>query len=371
MAAALARRKKPVREGAPPAGPGGIFAVPSRRVVCACFWVAAADSAAVKAAVELELEVRGLMAVSPDFLKLIRTWPEGDRTLVSLPIFGNILPEESGGAVDFEAAPHLLELEPDALSLWPEAGDVVAAFTRGTRVVYWTTFARENLHEELELARLQLEALEMLPPRSGKIVLHPALELLTGELEAGGTRTVMVRSDWLPSRRHAQFGWKPEGVRSAEAKAGRTKKQRSLVLLAAGAYLALVLAAIGYLAWLKSENYFLKREEAVLAEQMVDLRPLVVEWQQIAPSAEPERFPLEILHQVVKSMPAEGIRLTVYDVAAGTISIEGEAASASLASQFYDAITENTELKQVEWEMPPPALQPNSTARFRIKGVVL
>ena len=80
-------------------------------------------------------------------------------------------------------------------------------------------------------------------------------------------------------------------------------------------------------------------------------------------------YPLETLHTVVNSMGPAGARLTVFEMSPDKILVEGEAANVSVATELFKALQGSHEAADITWEMPPPALQANSTARFIINGV--
>ncbi len=77
---------------------------------------------------------------------------------------------------------------------------------------------------------------------------------------------------------------------------------------------------------------------------------------------------MEILRQVVESLPPQGIRLTIFDVAPERITVEGEAISASHATKYFETVSQQAGMADIDWQMPPPALLPNNTARFQIVG---
>ncbi|MEI6337374.1 MAG: hypothetical protein WCQ57_02175 [Verrucomicrobiota bacterium] len=352
-----------------------ILAMPARLVMAAPIWVDSTDPEVVKTSIALEWEVRGWLPRKKSMNAVCSRQTEaGGKTLVIGTIFpaGVLAPYAGKDFARYEASPFLVEPVEDAVALWREGDDLVAVFTRGREVVYWATLDWPShsspIRNWLEMLCLHLTASGVLESRPRRVVLDTALENheLTGLLP-GVPQEI---SSFPPSLKNAGFAWKPESARETERKADSTRKTRRVVLALAAAYLVLALAAGLHLGWLALQSRFLQNQITQLAAATSEFQPVVREWRIIGPGAETGCFPLEVLHHVVRTMPPAGICLTIYDTAEGRVTIEGEAVSASLASQFFAAVTRDKDLRHMNWQMPTPALLPNSAARFQLTGVI-
>jgi len=352
-----------------------ILAVPARLVMAAPIWVDSTDPEVVKTSVELELEVRGWLP-RKKFADAIysRKLATDGKTLVICAIFPAEVPEPLAGKgfARYEASPFLVEPVEDGVALWREGDDLVAVFTTGRRVVYWATLdwpaTSRQVRHWLEALVLHLTASHVLAASPRRVVLAAALTQsdLTDLIPGVPQET----SAFPASLEHANFEWKPESARVLERKSDSVRKTRRLALALAAVYLAFALIAGLHLGWLGLKSALLQKQIAQLEATTGEFQPAVREWRLIGPGAESDNFPLEILHHVVRNMPPGGIRLTVYDTAEGRVTIEGEALSASLASQFFAAISKDQDLQRMNWQMPTPALLPNSAARFQLTGLL-
>jgi len=351
-----------------------ILAVPARHVVALPLWVDSTDAQFVRESLDLELEVRGLLGrKKPEEVVSTRMLVVKDRTLVICAIFPTEAPEPPSGALfqSYDASPFLIAPEPNAVTLWREGPDLVALFTRERQPVYWATLDWPAGHGPiagwLQLLITQLVSTGLLAAAPEKLVLDEGLRLENlGGLLPGAIEKF---SALPPSLEGARFSWKPEGVRSREQKAAASEKMRGGLLALAGAYVLIAVLAVVYLVWLGLHAGQLRHDIAQLEAQTDAFQPTVREWQMVGPGAEADFFPLEILYRVVQHLPDKGVRLTIYEANAGRITIEGDAASAMLASQFYRALSEDRNLFALNWQMPTPALLPNNAAHFQLTGV--
>ncbi len=352
-----------------------ILALPARLVMAAPIWVNSTDPEVVQTSIALELEVRGwLPRKKTTDAVCSRKIEAGGKTLVVAAIFPAEAPAPYSGTdfARYEASPFLVEPGENGVALWREGDDLVAVFSRGTAVVYWATLdwpaSPAQIRIWLEMLSLQLIATKILETAPRRIVLDPAL----GDLDLTGHFPGAPRENasFPPTLKNADFAWKPETTREIERKADSTRKTRQIALALAAVYLVFALAAGLHLGWLAWKSRLLQNQIAALEAATSEFQPVVREWRFIGPGAESANFPLEILHHVVRNLPASGIRLTIYDTTDGRVTIEGEAVSATLASQFFSAMTNDGDLQRMNWQMPTPALLPNNAARFQLTGAL-
>jgi hypothetical protein len=357
---------------------GAICAVPARMVLSACFWVEATEPEIVEEMAGLEIEVRGLggrerMNSDAAIRILLR---EKTRTLVRAVVFPSDWPEELAGLPgrQYEPSPGLAVLADQSVHLWREGDDLVAAVTwRGQLVcwetMHWSTDPRETagwLRCFLLQLKNEADITDDLRVRSWNTDIPSSFEDLSPApplSEKDRSEGPLVR---LPEEASA---WLPPIRRQAEA-AGRRRK--SLVVTLAGIALiilgALVLA--GGLYWKGCrEIRDLDARIAVAEREAVPYREAAEQWRRIEAAVDHRHFPVEILHHLVAAMPASGVRLTVFESSPENILVEGEAQNVSAATEFFANVRGSEGLQTLSWEMPPPSLQANNTARFVINGV--
>lgn len=355
-----------------------ILAVPARLVVSAALWVPTVEAAELDDAVRLELELSGLPAPKSGTSSIcLRTIAEENgRSLVTASVFPTDLPASLSGLNyrHFEATPHLLELPPNAATFWREEEDLVLCITRGSDVAIWETMHADASDTEIslwiQLMTTQLQA-EAVIPRW--LEWHDPNGVLTGRnilLPSGSTwiksDVMLLRPRW-PSKLAV---WQPPSALQVIDKTLRAKKIRQLVYASAAAYLTLLIIALGYIGIMKFQAMQAGNERDRLAAEVDTFAPVSRAWQLVSSTVETEQYPLEILHYLVANMPESGIRLTSLSMTDNEVLVEGEAASVTLASRFFASIEDDKDFVHVKWEMPPPSLLPNSTARFQMRGTI-
>src|SRR5260370_37413351 len=80
------------------------------------------------------------------------------------------------------------------------------------------------------------------------------------------------------------------------------------------------------------------------------------EWKEVEWAVDPQLYPVEILYQVAALIPAQGMRLTAFEIAKGKLSIRGEASGAAAAFKLAEDIKASPSLKLLQWQMPSPSL---------------
>ncbi|PTX95870.1 hypothetical protein DB345_08655 [Spartobacteria bacterium LR76] len=353
------------------AGEGDLFAVPARQVVAVPLWLDSDDPAVVDASVLLEMEVRGFASEGalPD-AAVRQITKENGRTLVVVavfpPDFEKRFPDVAAQRYEVSAA--LLPLDEDSLTVWREGGEFVAAYTRGRTLVYWTTWDAAATGREVQTwlrsATLGLLASGVITRRPVHVVVDDGLSVS----DLGFDFIPVVRPLGPPVPDAAQCGWRPASAIEAERrKLGRARFRR-IGLAVAVAYALIAAVAGGYLAWLHVQAARLSADVDSLQAEAAQIQPIIRQWQSVGSSIDSRRFPLEILRQVVESLPPQGIRLTIFDVTPERITVEGEAISASHATRYFETVSHQGGMTDIDWQMPPPALLPNNTARFQIVG---
>lgn len=353
-----------------------VLALPARVVVSAALWVPTTDATELTEAARMELELGGLLTAkaSESSVNLRPIAEENDRTLVAAAIFPTDLPAGLAGLKfrHFDASPLLVRLPANAATVWQEGDDLVICVTRGSEIANWETIDAEASDAEitlwLQLVTCQLQAEKVI---SQWLEWHDP----TGVL-ASRDITLPEAAKWAntgdsfppPVWPGKLAEWQPPSAIAVIDHVQRVRKIRQLVYAVAAAYVVLLAVALGYLGFLKFQALTAERDRDLLLAEVQSFEPVSRAWQLIASTVESEQFPLEILHHLVINMPPSGIRLTNLTMADGEIQVEGEASSVTLASGFFASIEADDDFRHVQWEMAPPSLLPNSTARFQMRG---
>lgn len=357
-----------------------ILAVPARLAVAVPLWIDSTDAAIVDETARLELDVRGLLGRRSGAEAVLRTVAtEGERTLVLSTVFPADLPESVPVALfdRYEASPFLRPLAADALTIWREGGDLVAAVTRGATVIYWETLGWTDDAREIS-AWLKLMVLQL---RSEQVVgaeltlcnelpgfKEDVLQVPVGVRLGGRDGGVGSGDEIKPTLVGAVFQWRPPAAVAADLAAVRRRRMRQVAMAGAAAYAGIAVVVLAYLGFRHVQIAGLKGRAEALAEEVGRFEPVARQWRQVGPTAEAEFYPLEILYQTVKHLPADGVRMTLFDIDGGRVLVEGDASPSRLAAPFFEALTSDPELAGFSWNMANPGLRPDGSARFQIQG---
>lgn len=352
-------------------------AIPARKVLSVPFWVEAADAGTAREIALLEVEMKGYAAgerIAADVDIRILRQCDG-RALVLAVIY------PGDDALDFPAekprrfvpSPMAAVLGGTMVHLWKELDDLVAVVVWHDEIVCWETLpaatAQNEVRSWLECLMLQL---------TGEIGFDAPFLLKEWHPVFDEPPEIFTREPMLseedrrngPSVRVSlpAFDWLPGSLRRAR----ETGRKQRAVVRAASAVLGLVLAALLAAAALSLQingriRDIDRRTEAMEIE-IAPLREVAARWNAVEASVDDRFHPLEILRGIVTAMPESGIRLTVFEMSSERVLVEGEADNVRSASAFFQAV-EAMPATGLAWEMPPPSLQPNNTARFAITGV--
>jgi hypothetical protein len=350
-----------------------IHAVPARRVIATPLWIEGADAALAPETVKLELEVRGLLPRAQAMGgTVVRLLPQENRQLAVVATFPPELPEENSLADAYDVSPFLLDLPSDAVTLWREGDDLVAAFTRGEAVVYWETIDRSVPAEELQTwlgvlnLRLRGEAIiDRVPKVVSWVEGLPAARIAPAGCEATG-----AAPDSRPSLKHARFEWKPVSAQQADLQRLRREQIKRVVLIVAAIYVVIAAGFTLYFGALRWKISRLANETTQLKAEVEKFQPIARDWTMIAPTVEPEQYPLEILSGVVTGMPPQGIRLIRFKIEGGAVGVEGEADTFQMATDFYNALATAEGFRGFNLQSDTPQMKANNAASFNIHGAI-
>jgi len=342
------------------------FAVPARQVLATPLWIEGADASTAPEAAKLELEVRGLLPRAQGMEGVsMRLLTEGTRTLAVAAVFPPELSDTvpAPEADRYDASPRLLDLAADTVTLWREGEDYVAAFTRGENVVYWETIDRsvgaDEIRSWLQIITLRLQGegvLAALP----KVVSW--IEGLPAErIAPSGSPTSAESVAAPPSFKSACFDWKPQSAVQAAVQRQQRERIRNIILGVAAFYVVIVAGLVIYAGIQHWRAGHIAAETARLRGEVDSFQPTMKQWAFVGPTADPSQYPIELLGAVISAMPADGIRLTKFDISEGKLTIDGEANAYTMASDFYDRLAAAPALKGITWENQNPSVESNTT----------
>ena len=351
-------------------------ALPASMVLVLARWLQTTDDSLLPGMVQVLLERQGLTPREEGGKSFSRrtVCREENRTLVAIRLLGNQIPEGlcQPQVERFEIAADLQPLTQDGLTLWREAGRLVAAFSRAGSLVHLQSFHEGVLSQsiaiELLCTKLQLETEEILTPETGVFLLGSfsaeesvLLEAILGTI----SQTSLATSPILPV---LESGLTPPLVEVQRKKIqGRQRLERILLSIAA-IYGLLLLGLILNVAWLTFNNQNLRKKIAADEPTVTSIRSTDARWKAIEAAINPAIYPVEVLFQSSALLPEDGVRFTLFEENDNRVTIRGEANSAAAAFKLVEAIKAKPELNYFDWEMPKPNILPNDKAEFQIKG---
>ncbi len=302
----------------------------------------------------------------------------GGQAILSVDVLAEPFPEKlaATNAQDYTAALRLTELPPDQIVILEEQGDLVLAASHRGNLYHSHIFAQapasdELLALEITLAKLAIETdLGEGCINSISIVsdaLDPALARhLTHSLGMPVTHVTSL----APKAELDTHGWTkllPAAVRTAQSAAAARSKLIRWTLLGCGLIVSLLFLAYAYLVSLERHAADIEQQVELIREPAEAVRETAERWKSYAPAVDSQRYPMFLLAEVTRLMPATGIVIRKFEVKGGEIEIRGEARDAQLAFQFIEDFKKNKVLSRYIWTNPRPEVK-GTTATFRAQG---
>jgi hypothetical protein len=351
-----------------------MLALPSRSVLAVPLWVATQGDAADLA--ELELTSRHLLRKSAEVYALPLLEDAGRSLVLALAaVDDDAAMEYMPRARVFEFSARLIDPSGADIVVWRELGDLCFAVYRDAECVFFTSTGESSpgpaFCGAVVRTVLQLRA-------EGVTTRMPALLRLVGGFskEDGASLGEALRLDWeleevhsAPVLSETASGVAPPTGREAIHKRGRLHK---LALFAAGG-----LAAYGLLLFLVASDLVWRRIQLhQLQEELEEIQPaatagqlLVTQWRQIQSSVDPNSFAIDQLAAVASEIPSEQVRLTLFNLERGRLTIAGEAADVSQAYEFFERVKKAPLLQSYDWTSRQPQLAGRNKVRFEMEGL--
>jgi hypothetical protein len=256
-----------------------------------------------------------------------------------------------------------------ALLIYPEGEAVVCVITEEGKLSFTRTLdGADPAQLKRDLPQLALSAeLQGINTASPKILLDESLYGLRNTVPGIFSTTADLIAVELPPAASG-LNLLPEAWRQRRAQIARKGEWRKRLLLAGGAYAALLFLFIAYVIILKLQIGRLDRRIQRDAPRTEFVKATDTRWRALAPAIDPHYYPIEILVHIFDSLPSADVRITNFSQSARQISVEGEANSAALAYQFADKVKKNPDLQTFQFDMAAPRILPNDHAQFRLEG---
>lgn len=259
--------------------------------------------------------------------------------------------------------------EGTVLFIYQEPDAVICAISEEGKVTFTRTLDGADpaqLHRDLPQLALSAE-LQGINTAFPSIFLDESLhELRTTVQDLFATRADLIAVEAPPAK--SGLNLLPESWRQRRAQLVRLVEWRKRLLWAGGAYAALFLLLLAYLAVLKFQIGRIERGVARNAPKIEFVKNAEARWKALAPAIDRHYYPIDVLLNLSNSLPSADVRITAFNQSARQISVDGEANSAALAYQFADKVKKNAELKTFQFEMAAPRILPNDHAQFRLEG---
>jgi hypothetical protein len=339
-------------------------------------WVATGDRALVPEIVELQLEQQGLIQrngkrSAPD-IRVLET--QTDKSLALATVLLQELDPELAfeSAIRFEPAGFTLPLPQDRLCIWREQGRIATAVTRGRNPVHLQILGEREIGPEMihevRCALLHLEMQHLCQSLLGIVLWGDFSDEEVQQLQKGWELRVSREAFPPPIFPATPSKLLPSEVEVLHARRARRRRIQRLLLAGAAVYLAAIAALVGYIGWQKFQLSQMRKQLATEFPTVQAIQATADEWKKVEWAVDPQLYPVEILYQVAALIPAQGMRLTAFEIVKGKLSIRGEASGAAAAFKLAEDIKASPSFKLFQWQMRSPSLRPDGRAEFTIEG---
>ncbi|MBU3664783.1 MAG: hypothetical protein FGM15_02725 [Chthoniobacterales bacterium] len=357
---------------------GALIAIPVRRVFSLSFWAPSGDPAIFPDLVFTQLELRGLAGRSRD--ETAFAWSQvaasGDEALLHAVVLPAHLAPGCwhGEATEYAVSPGCLPLPADSVTVWKEEGVWVAAVTRGDHVVHFQSLTSPQpsgaMALEVWTMVASLEAGGMTAAVRGVRLLYEGGRPDLRDWPSGGFLPVELAELPPPVRPSEPLKCIPLPVRDAQQAKKAAARTRKIVLAAAAAYFVLMLALVADMFWLQWRARSLRASIDREAGDVAAVQAAMDRWDSLLTAIDRSRYPLEILYQVVRLLPEDGVRLVSFNMDLDRVSIAGEASQIQQAQKFQEDVSKSPELAELyRWDAQQPKLIGTGSARFQVDGV--
>lgn len=375
------------------------IALPTRNLITVPFRFQEVDASRREAMAQLELEAAGFGQETSDTSNF-EFWNLGqdDRDQRSVgfiqvaPLPADIL--EDGIDAKFAPSVAFHHLEPGTAKIWREAGAWVLAIPHDSgSPLYCQALAARDLDADaaaeircilasLELGGLtpNIQSLAIVPPppppavevlgENGEVVeAPPAPRPLFGEaFQDALDFPVTLHQEPPPTLPEHESRLIPAPV----VKQRQDRQQRRMILMGALAFTFVLIAALGaFAARVALRQHSVAREAErldAIEPELVTIRDAQAAWDDMRYAISPDLYPIETLHQLVKILPAENIRITRFEIREDGMVLDGEATSLGHGIDFREKLISHEAFKRWTWDFPNPTNLNDGRATFHAEA---
>ena len=156
-------------------------------------------------------------------------------------------------------------------------------------------------------------------------------------------------------------------VETAQTDAASRSQLIRWTMLGSGLVVSLIFLAYAYLVSLERKAADIEQQVSLIREPAEAVREIAGRWKSYAVAVDSQRYPMFLLAEVTRLMPATGIVIRKFEVKGNEIEVRGEARDAQLAFQFIEDFKKNKALSRYTWTNPRPEVK-GTTATFRAQG---
>lgn len=278
-------------------------------------------------------------------------------------------------AEQHEPSARLLPLPSNGLAVWKELGRFVAAFTRGGELVHACVLTARELDADAAFEARDVCAALM---AHGFIQPSEAVHVWTAcgtdfapQLACLFENAAVIKAPRPDPRPPTEAsGLLPANV--AVMQQARQRRQRQIMMLASAAVLYVFFFSAWWLRlqWRESQLSRAERSLAAVQPQIDRVRDAQARWLEMESAIDPDLYPVELFHQIVSLLPAEGIRLKEFQIEDDRLILSGEATTVNHALGFKDRLAACEPLQRYAWSFPVPTIRDDSRADFRAEGTL-
>lgn len=152
------------------------------------------------------------------------------------------------------------------------------------------------------------------------------------------------------------------------------QRRRKLQRIGLAVYVAVMAAAGAVILSTWGRIQMVSRELGEISGPAGRIEGTAMVWREAAALVDPANNALEVLWQVSRPMVApdppmmEGVQLTVFDLNAKRLLLQGKAADVVKVQAYVDWLKNNPALARFSWNSGQPRLAPDGTATFSVEG---
>lgn len=363
-----------------PPGTRLTVALRTSRVLVERFTLPSTDSAEIEAMASLQLEKSLPYALEETATEIgVLRQGETSSVAVALVVKTTAIEEEFAPLTARGIWPDELILFPVAVpSLSPASGAVMSVFAEGPEVVFvvsedgklafaQTVSSNEFTLWDSEIAQLMFSAeISGLRVQDALVRLETGLDHLVAPLSLAFGRSP-ERFEIRPPFRCPLSKLAPASWSAAKQARRRGSQVRRQLAIAAGVYVAIILAIVAFLVVLRLRvDQMEKQVKQVLPETELIARSSA-RWEALAPALDYQRQTLEVLLQLYKSRPSDDVLITSFDQTTTDMVVRGEAPAIDQALLFLDTLKSKKELPYtLSNEQPQPV--GDNKFQFQVTG---